>query len=70
MNNPYEELVNAIVLSAVKDYRSAKRKLLRCPDSEIAKRTMRECERFFRSGWFVELTRLDGNVLIRKLEEE
>ena len=40
--NPYEELANAIVLQAVKDYR------LTDDEAELA-----EIERFFRSGWFL-----------------
>ena len=57
--NPYEELANAIVLQAVKDYR------LNDDERELA-----SIERFFRSGWFQTLTSLDGEVLIEKLHRE
>ena len=57
--NPYEELANAIVLQAAKDYR------LNDDERELA-----SIERFFRSGWFGVLTRLDPEVLITKLKAE
>ena len=57
--NPYEELANAIVLQAVKDYR------LHDDEQELA-----SIERFFRSGWFGVLTRIDPEMLISKLRKE
>ena len=57
--NPYEELANAIILQAVKDYRLT--------DDE---RELQEIERFFRSGWYKALTSVDGEYLIQKLREE
>ena len=57
--NPYEELANAIVLQAVKDYR------LTDDEAELA-----EIERFFRSGWFVVLSKVDPEYLIRNLRKE
>lgn len=56
---PYEKLANAIILRAVKDYRSAKRPATRT-----------SIERFFRSGWFRELTSIDGEKLIADLRRE
>ncbi|WP_424236534.1 hypothetical protein [Bhargavaea ginsengi] len=57
--NPYEELANAIVLQAVKDYR------LTDDEAELA-----EIERFFRSGWFGVLSKVDPEYLIRNLRKE
>ena len=57
--NPYEELANAIVLQAVKDYR------LHDDEQELA-----SIERFFRSGWFNTLTSIDPEMLIAKLRKE
>ena len=48
--NPYEELANAIVLQAVKDYR------LTDDEAELA-----EIERFFRSGWFGVLSKVNDS---------
>ena len=57
--NPNEELANAIVLQAVKDYR------LTDDEAELA-----EIERFFRSGWFGVLSKVDPEYLIRNLRKE
>ena len=57
--NPYENLANAIVLQAVKDYR------LTDDEAELA-----EIERFFRSDWFGVLTDVDPDYLIRRLRKE
>ncbi len=63
-----EELANAIVVQAVKDYRDALR-------GETIKRkppeyTIKECEDFFRSQWYSLLTKVDGEMLIKRLQEE
>ena len=55
--NPYEELANAIVLEAVKDYR------LHDDERELA-----SIARFFRSGWFEMLSNLDGETLLRQVQ--
>ena len=70
MIDPYEHLANAIVLQAVKDYRNALKKLMKRPRYEPAKYTKAEVERFFHSDWYRELTSVDGNVLIKKLQAE
>ena len=57
--NPYEELANAIILQAVKDYRLT--------DDE---RELQEIERFFRSGWFGVLSKVDPEFLIKELRKE
>ena len=54
----YEELANAIVLQAVKDWRSG-------DEQDKA-----EVERFFRSAWFGSLTKLDPEVLVINLRKE
>ena len=68
--NPYEELANAIVLQAVRDYREANKKLSRGRKNRDAQFTKEECLRFFRSKWFSQLTDLDPEFLIRRLDEE
>ena len=59
MNDPYENLAQAIILQAVKDYR------LHDDEKELA-----SIERFFRSGWFGVLTHIDPEMLISKLRKE
>ncbi|MFA6729866.1 MAG: hypothetical protein WCR95_02585 [Eubacteriales bacterium] len=57
--NPYEELANAIVLQAVKDYRLHE-----------DKRELANIERFFCSAWFSTLTSINPEMLIYKLRKE
>lgn len=57
--NPYQELANAIIILAVKDYRRTK---------NLAER--KELERFFRSEWFSFLSNLNGEVLLEQLQKE
>lgn len=68
--NSYEELANAIILQAVKDYREALSAVRNNPKSISANRDIHDCESFFTSGWFSVLTELNGETLIRKLKEE
>ncbi len=70
MIRAYENLANAIVEQAVKDYRRARAKLAKAAEDVMALKMRRETERFFRSAWFGQLTALDGELLLEKLEEE
>lgn len=55
----YELLANAIILQAVKDYRHT-----------YSYQRKAEINRFFHSEWFRVLTRLDGEMIIKRLENE
>lgn len=70
MDRNYEDLANAIVLQATKDYREALKKLNKEPKNTWAKLTKLEVEIFFRSSWYKELTSLDPEMLIERLNEE
>ena len=70
MNDPYENLAQAVILQAVKDYRTVRKKLKYHPKNKEAKLMIEDCERFFRSDWFGVLTSVDGQMLLRKLQEE
>lgn len=70
MTDGYENLANAIVLQAVKDWRKAVKTLKKRPRYQAAKQMRDECERFFLSDWFEELTSVDGSVILRKLKQE
>lgn len=70
MNTPYENLANAIVLSAVTDYREALRRWEQHPEKQLYIAEKQSLERFFRSDWFSVLTSLDPEVLISKLMQE
>ena len=57
--DPYQALANAIIEQAVKDYR-----MTDDPDD------LAELEKFFRSGWFGVLTKVDPDLLITNLRKE
>lgn len=56
---PFEELANAIVLQAVKDYRLH-------DDAQ----TLNNIENFFYSDWFSVLTNVNPKILVTKLRKE
>ena len=63
-----ENLSNAIVLQAVKDYRRA---LAGCNvNGRDSKSVIEECERFFKSEWFNFLTNVDGMIIIANIRKE
>ncbi|MBO6205947.1 MAG: hypothetical protein J6O73_03315 [Lachnospiraceae bacterium] len=68
--DPYERLANAIVLQAVSDYRVALKKIKAHPKNREAISEALEIEKFFRSGWYSQLTDVDGEYLIRRLQDE
>ena len=66
----YENLANAIIVSAAEDYRTVLRVLKKHPDNERLRNDARKLEAFFESEWYGLLTEVDGSYLIRKLREE
>ena len=66
----YERLANAVVLQAVSDYRVALKKIKAHPKNREAISEALEIEKFFRSGWYSILTDVDGEYLIRRLQDE
>ncbi len=63
-----ENLSNAIVLQAVKDYRIAlSGHDVNGRDSETV---IAECERFFQSEWFNNLTKIDSKYLMETRRKE
>lgn len=66
----YENLANAIILQAVKDYRAALKCLAMNPNNRSAQSDKAEVECFFRSQLYSALTSVDGEMLIRSLQEE
>ena len=70
VEDPYERLANAIVLQAVSDYRVALKKIKAHPKNREAISEALEIEKFFRSGWYSQLTDVDGEYLIRRLQDE
>lgn len=68
ISRQYENLANAIVELAVKDYISVLKILKHYPDNYDAKTTKKSLERFFKSDWYKALTNVDGEWLIKKLQ--
>ena len=60
----YQNLANAIVLQAVRDYEAVLRRLMRNPRNQDAQREKKRLERFFFSQWYGVLTDLDQHRLI------
>ena len=68
--DPYERLANAIILNAVADYRAALKRVKRNQRSKTAIDEALRIEKFFRSPWYQQLTSVDGELLIRRLQDE
>ena len=66
----YERRANAIILSAVSDYRAALKRVKRNQRSKTAIDEALRIEKFFRSPWYQQLTSVDGELLIRRLQDE
>ena len=67
---PYENLSNAIVLQAVRDYREALAREASHSAKDCYQRNKADLEHFFRAGWFGVLTNLDPELLIGRLNQE
>ena len=66
----WEDLANAVILQAVKDYRKALRLLKSRPDNRELKREKRNCEMFFNSLWFRVLSRADPDLIMDGIRKE
>lgn len=67
----YQNLANAIVLQAVRDFRKcAKVVKRRGYGSKEAVNEMRSIVEFIKSSWFKTLTNIDPDYLLEKLKEE
>ena len=66
----YENLANAIIIQAAKDYREVLHQLLYEPDNELAIMKKKKIERFFQSESYCALTSIDSRTLIERLNEE
>ena len=65
-----ENIANAIVICAAKDYRRALRRLKKDPENKKALSCKAEVEEFFHSGWFTLLTHADGDYILEQLRLE
>ena len=70
MINPFEELAQAIILQAVKDYRQNNKRMANKPDEQKLQNRRMELGKFFLSSWFAVLTDLNGKHLLHRLQAE
>jgi Tfp pilus assembly protein PilE len=68
--DPYENLANAVVSVAAKDYLAALKKVKRKATNKDAMQEAMDLERFFHSAWYAQLTSVDPDYLIRRLRNE
>lgn len=61
-------LAVAIVEQAISDFRKSQKRLLTDPFNSSALFLLNDCERFFISQWFLELSNLDGTAVINHLK--
>ena len=70
MKQNWQALSQAIILQAVEDYRKCRRLVRRKPGQVEAQKMIREVETFFRSRWFMQLSDVDGNMILEGLKKE
>lgn len=68
--DPYEELANAIILVAVKDYRECLQIIKKYPRDIGTRNKALSIERFFRSNYFAILSNANPETIINGLKEE
>ena len=69
MEENYRALANAIIMQAVKDFRTTYQRRKRFPDSRKTEADIRELTSFFCSQYFESLSGLDGPMLLKKIIE-
>lgn len=68
---PYQDLANAIIIRAAKDYRFYRKYARRHPDDYWAEGEMKKIEKFFKSPWADFLCgEMDATYILDKLKEE
>ena len=66
----WQELADAIIVQAAKDYRHTMKMLRENNQSTQLLIDQQRLEVFFRSDWFQQLTSLDGRQLLNELQKE
>lgn len=66
----YENLANAIVLTACDDYRTASASRNGIVNIHGKNFSIDKIENFFKSDWCKCLTQIDGSYILRRLKEE
>ncbi len=66
---PWENLANAVIVTAVRDYKRVLVKLKRNPNNKAAGKEKQELEGFFYGSWFEMLTNLDPQYLVKRVQK-
>lgn len=67
---PYENLANAVVKQAVRDWQDAYIDIFCDMSNNKAKWRKQDCELFFHSEWYKMLTKIDGNYIINMAKKQ
>ena len=70
VENPRQDLANAIIAQAAEDYRAALERLEVDPKHEKSKWMLTDVERFFHSDYFRLMTRLDPDYILDRIRNE
>ena len=71
IDEAYQNLANAIIIRAVKDFRRCLKVAKKNNrNKEAAIKEMKEIVEFIKSPWFRTLTSLEPSVLLKKLHQE
>ena len=71
IDEAYQNLANAIIIRAVKDFRRCLKVAKKNNrNKEAAIKEMKEIVEFIKSPWFRTLTSLEPSVLLKKLQQE
>lgn len=65
----YENLRNAVVWQACRDYIKALRTVAKNPNNDYARYKITECERYFRSKSYASICDIDGEYMIKRCKE-
>lgn len=60
----YENLANAIIVEAARDYKTVYKKIMASRDKPRDRDTAEDCESFFEGEWIKCLTSVDGYALM------
>ena len=67
---PEQMLANAIIIQAADDYRVSLRRLKLNRMSREFLQMKEDCEKFFQSQWFEQLTSVDGKTIMKRIQKE
>ena len=66
----YENCANAIIVKAAQDYKSAYKRIMAGKARSNHEHTAQECEDFFESEWYAQLTAIDGEEMMHMVRAQ